>query len=77
MPVPGYDLRIVGDDGEPAAAGQVGELQIKGPTAAMGYWNNRDKTRDTLPGAVDREAATSTRSTRTAITCTPAAATTC
>jgi benzoate-CoA ligase len=50
VPVPGYDLRIVGDDGEPTAAGQVGELQIKGPTAAMGYWNNRDKTRDTFRG---------------------------
>src|SRR4029450_11368753 len=32
MPVPGYELRILGDDGQPAAAGQVGELQIKGPT---------------------------------------------
>ena len=30
--------------------GEVGELQIKGPTAAMAYWNNRDKTRDTFQG---------------------------
>ena len=29
-PVPGYDVRIVGDDGVPVAAGQVGELQIRG-----------------------------------------------
>jgi benzoate-CoA ligase len=50
MPVPGYELRIVGDDGQPAAAGQVGELQINGPTSAMAYWNNREKTRDTFRG---------------------------
>ncbi len=49
-PVPGYDLRIVGDDGHPVAAGQVGELQISGPTAAMAYWNNREKTRNTFQG---------------------------
>jgi benzoate-CoA ligase len=36
------------------AQGQVGELQIKGPTAAMAYWNNRDKTRDTFQGAWTR-----------------------
>ena len=54
MPVPGYELRILGDDGEPVAAGQVGELQINGPTAAMGYWNNRDKTRDTFRGTWTR-----------------------
>ena len=53
-PVPGYELRIVGDDGSPVAAGQVGELQIKGPTAAMAYWNNRDKTRDTFQGSWTR-----------------------
>jgi benzoate-CoA ligase len=50
MPVPGYELRIVGEDGLPVNAGDVGELQISGPTAAMGYWNNRDKSRDTFQG---------------------------
>ncbi len=54
MPVPGYELRILGDDGEPVAAGEVGELQINGPTAAMAYWNNRDKTRDTFQGSWTR-----------------------
>jgi benzoate-CoA ligase len=50
VPVPGYNLRIVGDDGQPVAAGQVGELQIDGPTAAMAYWNNREKSRHTFQG---------------------------
>jgi benzoate-CoA ligase len=54
QPVPGYALRIVGDDGGLAAAGQVGELQINGPTSALSYWNNRDKTRNTFQGAWTR-----------------------
>src|SRR5438034_11627558 len=49
-PVPGYELRIVGDDGLPVAPGQVGELQVCGPTSAMAYWNNRQKSRDTFQG---------------------------
>jgi benzoate-CoA ligase len=50
VPVPGYELRVVGEDGAPVPPGEVGELQIRGPTAAMGYWNNRDKSRDTFQG---------------------------
>ncbi len=50
VPVPGYELRITGDDGQPVARGEVGELQIDGPTSAMAYWNNRDKTRQTFQG---------------------------
>jgi benzoate-CoA ligase len=49
-PVPGYELRIVGDDGRPVAPGQVGELQIRGPTSAATYWNNRAKSRETFEG---------------------------
>ncbi len=49
-PVPGYELRIVGDDGRPVAPGEVGELQVNGPTAAMAYWNNREKSRATFQG---------------------------
>ncbi len=49
-PVPGYELRILGDDGAPVAPGDVGELQICGPTAAMAYWNNREKSRSTFQG---------------------------
>jgi benzoate-CoA ligase len=48
--VPGYELRLVDDAGQPVPAGEVGELQISGPTCAMGYWNNRQKTRQTFHG---------------------------
>jgi benzoate-CoA ligase len=49
-PVPGYEVRLVGDDGEPVATGAVGELQIKGPSSATHYWNNVEKTRATFQG---------------------------
>lgn len=49
-PVPGYEIRIVGDDGNLAAPGELGELQVKGPTAAIGYWRNRIKSRNTFLG---------------------------
>jgi benzoate-CoA ligase len=48
--VPGYELRIMGDDGLPSAPGEIGELQVKGPTAALGYWQNRPKSRATFHG---------------------------
>jgi benzoate-CoA ligase len=54
VPVPGYELRIIGDDGQPIPRGEVGELQIKGSSAAIGYWNNRDKSRATFQGAWTR-----------------------
>jgi 4-hydroxybenzoate-CoA ligase len=49
-PVPGYELRIVTEDGANAADGESGELIVKGPSAAEGYWNQRDKTRRTFRG---------------------------
>lgn len=48
--VPGYDLRIVGDDGRECVDGEIGELQIRGPSAALLYWNNRAKTKATFAG---------------------------
>jgi acyl-CoA synthetase (AMP-forming)/AMP-acid ligase II len=38
--LPGYDLRVVGDDGAEVAAGQVGELQVKGPGVLKAYWGD-------------------------------------
>ena len=48
--VPGYALRIVGDDGKLCGVGEIGELQISGPSAAIMYWNNRAKTKATFAG---------------------------
>src|SRR5204862_3930218 len=39
--VPGYELRIVAESGEEAGGNESGELIVKGPSAAEGYWNQR------------------------------------
>jgi benzoate-CoA ligase len=49
-PVPGYTIQLRGDDGGPVPDGEPGDLYIHGPSAAMMYWGNRAKTRDTFQG---------------------------
>src|SRR6188474_1073721 len=49
-PVPGYEIKLVGDDGSPAKKGEMGELYVRGPTSAIMYWNNREKSRSTFQG---------------------------
>jgi benzoate-CoA ligase len=49
-PVPGYELRLVDEHGQPVKQGELGELEISGPTAAAYYWNNREKSRSTFVG---------------------------
>ena len=50
VPVPGYEARIVDEKGADVADGELGELIVRGPTAAEGYWNQREKTRRTFEG---------------------------
>lgn len=50
VPVPGYEARLVDEEGRDVPDGEVGELLIKGPSAAEGYWNNREKTLSTFAG---------------------------
>jgi benzoate-CoA ligase len=49
-PVPGYEIELRGDDGGPVPDGEPGDLYIHGPSAAMMYWGNRQKTRETFQG---------------------------
>jgi len=49
-PVAGYVVELRGDDGNAVADGEPGDLYIQGPSAAMMYWGNREKTRDTFQG---------------------------
>ncbi len=49
-PVPGYDIELRGESGGPIPDGEPGDLYIHGPSAAMMYWGNRDKTRETFQG---------------------------
>ncbi|MGE3927382.1 MAG: benzoate-CoA ligase family protein, partial [Lautropia sp.] len=50
VPVPGYRIRLLDDDGIEVADGQVGELHVSGPSSAIGYWNQRDRSRATFLG---------------------------
>jgi benzoate-CoA ligase len=50
-PVPGYHLELRGDDGSLVAQGETGDLYIRGPSAALMYWGNREKSRETFQGA--------------------------
>jgi 4-hydroxybenzoate-CoA ligase len=49
-PVPGYDAMILDEHGGRMPNGEAGELVVRGPSAAEGYWNQRDKTRRTFRG---------------------------
>ena len=48
--VPGYDLRLVAEDGAEVTTGEIGELLVAGESGAEGYWNQRDKSRATFEG---------------------------
>jgi len=49
-PVTGYDIELRGEDGRAVPDGEPGDLYIHGPSAAMMYWGNRAKTRETFQG---------------------------
>jgi 4-hydroxybenzoate-CoA ligase len=49
-PVPGYDAKIVDDNGNELGEEDTGELVVRGPSAAEGYWNQRDRSRRTFAG---------------------------
>jgi benzoate-CoA ligase len=48
--VPGYRVRLIDDDNVGVPQGEIGELQVSGPTAASCYWSNREKSRSTFIG---------------------------
>jgi len=45
-PVPGYDIELRGATAE----GDIGDLYVRGPSAALMYWGNREKSRETFQG---------------------------
>ena len=49
-PVPGYEAKLIDDAGNLVPQGEIGELIIKGPSSAEGYWLQRAKTRRTICG---------------------------
>jgi benzoate-CoA ligase family protein len=49
-PVPGYEVKIVDENGDTVANGDVGTLWVKGESNARCYWNNPQKTAQTMKG---------------------------
>lgn len=50
IPVPGYQVRLVDEHDEDVGEGDVGELLVRGPSSAEGYWNRRHKSMSTFAG---------------------------
>jgi benzoate-CoA ligase len=48
--VPGYEARILDGDRRQVAAGEIGNLWIKGDSVCAGYWNQHERTQDTIEG---------------------------
>jgi benzoate-CoA ligase family protein len=48
--VPGYHARVFDEDGQEVPDGEVGTLWIEGDTAALLYWNDHEKTKQTFSG---------------------------
>jgi len=49
-PVPGYDVELRGEDGSPVGVDAIGDLYIRGPSAALMYWADRARSRATFQG---------------------------
>lgn len=49
-PVAGYDIRLVDETDADVPPGEVGEVLVRGTTAADGYWNQRERSRRTFVG---------------------------
>jgi len=48
--VPGYDARILDDDRNAVETGDIGNLWISGDSVCTGYWNQHEKTKQTIEG---------------------------
>jgi benzoate-CoA ligase len=48
--VPGYEVELRDDDGRPLGPGAIGDLYVKGPSAALGYFGDRERTAATFQG---------------------------
>jgi benzoate-CoA ligase len=48
--VPGYEARLLDDEGDSVLPGDIGNLWIRGDSICAGYWNQHEKTKSTIEG---------------------------
>ena len=48
--IPGFEARIVDEKNQPVAPGEMGDLFVKTDAACACYWNQHEKTKDTISG---------------------------
>jgi 4-hydroxybenzoate-CoA ligase len=48
--VEGYEARLLDDDGQPTPPGEIGNLWVSGDSVCALYWNQHEKTKDTIQG---------------------------
>ena len=48
--VAGYDARILDDAGAAVARGEIGNLWVRGDSTCAAYWNQHEKTKNTIEG---------------------------
>ena len=44
FPLPGVELRVMGEGGQPVPRGEIGGIQVRGPNVFKGYWRMPEKT---------------------------------
>ena len=62
LPLPGVSVRLLDSEGQPVAAGEVGEVHLKGPNIFAGYWRREEATRAAFVGDYFRTGDIATRS---------------
>ena len=48
--VRGYEARLLDDEGDAVLPGEIGNLWIRGDSICAGYWNQHEKTKNTIEG---------------------------
>ncbi|MGB9465853.1 MAG: benzoate-CoA ligase family protein [Candidatus Acidiferrum sp.] len=48
--IPGYEAKIIDEQGNAVALNEIGDLLIKGDSTCSGYWNKHEKTKETFVG---------------------------
>jgi benzoate-CoA ligase len=48
--VPGYEARLLDEEGDAVLPGEIGNLWVRGDSICAGYWNQHEKTKNTIEG---------------------------